>query len=63
MMLKNGRLLLPIALICLCLLLLLTRIDFGETRAVVFLEGIFPGLVFSLSVFRLVTILLSESHE
>ncbi len=60
---KKGNLLLPIAMVSLCLSLFLTRMDYGNVGGLVFLEGLLLGFAFALSVFRLITQALTDTHE
>lgn len=63
MLRQKGNLLLPIAMVSLCLSIFLTRMDFGNLRVLVFLEGLLLGFAFALSVFRLITQALTDSND
>jgi hypothetical protein len=60
---KRQNLLIPIAVVCLCLSLFMTRVDLGSGRVWVFMEGLLLGFAFALSVFRIITLALTESYE
>jgi hypothetical protein len=60
---RKGNLLIPVAVVCLCLSLFLTRVDLGNGRVWVFFEGLLLGFAFALSVFRLITLAMTDSYD
>jgi hypothetical protein len=59
---KHNRLVLPLAMVCLTISILLGRLFRNEIPYGSFLEGLFLGLSFTLSVFALIRSAL-QSHE
>jgi hypothetical protein len=62
MLAKHERLILPIAMVCLTLSVLLGNLFADESRWVSFFEGLLLGLSFALSVFALIRNAIG-SHE
>ena len=60
MFLKNERTVLPIAMVCLTVSILLGHLFANESRWVTFFEGLLLGLSFALSVFALIRSALSN---
>ena len=54
MLAKNERLILPFAMVCLTVSILLGRLFADESRWMTFFEGLLLGLSFALSVFALI---------
>jgi hypothetical protein len=60
---RNPKLLLPLAMICLSASILLGRIGGGESTVKHFFEGLCLGFAFTLSVFVFIWNVVTENHE
>ena len=54
MPIKNNRIVLPIAMVCLTVSILMEHLFSGGSRITLFVEGLLLGLSFALSVFALI---------
>jgi len=62
LLMKHSRFVLPLAMVCLTISIMLGRLFVGEIPYGAFFEGLFLGLAFALSVFALIRSALN-SHE